>query len=168
MLALHCLTVFTVTANHCCQTLHTYIHICISIYFHFQHVHYDIHLYSQVTGPILVQVGPPVFSGNIAVSVQEHDGSKYLVGRWDRAGFSARDLQDALIYRYSYAVGKYLVGRWDRACFSARDLQDALIYRYSYGVGKRLLVMKVYFLFLCQYSHCDQMAVCPSRIRLLN
>ncbi|KAI0232203.1 hypothetical protein LSAT2_017453, partial [Lamellibrachia satsuma] len=59
----------------------------------------------QVTGPILVQVGPPVFSGNIAVSVQEHDGSKYLVGRWDRAGFSARDLQDALIYRYSYGVG---------------------------------------------------------------
>lgn len=61
------------------------------------------YLYTQVTGPILVQVDAPVFSGSIAVSVQEHAGTKYLVGWWDKAGFSFTDLT----YSYSYAVGEW-------------------------------------------------------------
>ena len=56
-------------------------------------------------GPILVEVDSPVFTDHIAVSVKEHVGTKYLVGQWDKSGFSATDL----IYRYSYAVGRLLL-----------------------------------------------------------
>ena len=63
----------------------------------------------QVTGPVLVQVDAPVFTGHIAVSVQQHVGTNYLVGRWDKTGFSATDLQNDLIYGYGYAVGKYVL-----------------------------------------------------------
>jgi len=61
---------------------------------------------TQTIGPVLVQVAAPSFSGNIAVSVREQGGLVYLVGSWSTSGFSANDLQDDLIYDYSYAVGK--------------------------------------------------------------
>ena len=81
----------------------------------------------QVIGPVLVQVDAPVFTGHIAVSVQEHVGTKYLVGRWDKTDFSATDLQNGLIYSYGYAVGKYF------------------------------LVKMRYLLFFCEYPYCHLM-----------
>ena len=81
----------------------------------------------QVTGPVLVQVDAPVFTGHIAVSVQEHVGTKYLVAQWDKTDFSATDLQNGLIYSYGYAVGKYF------------------------------LVKMRYLLFFCEYPYCHQM-----------
>ena len=59
-----------------------------------------------MTGPISVQFDAPSFSGDIAVVVQERNDVIYLVGRWNVSGFSADDVQDGLIYSYSYAVGK--------------------------------------------------------------
>ena len=61
----------------------------------------------QVVGPVMVQVDPPAFSGDIAVSTQQHGDVLYLVARWNSSSLSAAASQGDLLYSYSYAVGEW-------------------------------------------------------------